>query len=124
MGGNSMQHNRFIKICAAAMLLCLTGCGAGRGDAVLIGKWRLAAGGDCPIDHLTFTRNSMTKHVVAIGVDPAYETVNAISYPAPEPGKAFVQGTSTGAGIQIYLVADHDHVSLADNDACRFERDV
>ena len=121
-----MHDHTVVKAVSIALLLGLCGCsagGGGSGDSVLIGKWRLASNADCPFDHLTFTRGSQTRHTIAIGIDAAYESVTAVSYPAPEPGKAYVQSSTLDHPTETYLVTDHDHIRMPDNEGCLFERE-
>ena len=121
-----MHDNTILKAGSIAILLSLCGCSAGgggdSGDSVLIGKWRLAANADCVFDHLAFTRKSQTRHTIAIGIDAAYDTTTDVSYPAPEPGKAFVQSATLDHPTDTYLVTDHDHIRM-DNEVCAFERE-
>ena len=106
------------------LALSLGGCGRPTGpEAALFGEWRLAPGADCPIDHLSFTPNSSTAHVIAIGPNAASQTTSATSYRWEDPNKAIVQGEGTGAGAMIYVMADHDHITSGDNQGCTYVRE-
>jgi hypothetical protein len=111
-----------LSAAATAFVVCLAACGNGNAASnPLMGKWKLASG-SCPIDGMSFSPKTYTEHIVAIGPYPAKEDTHAASYDWEAPNKAIVTGLGTGAGSEIMIMKDQDHMVPTDNDECTYVR--
>ena len=113
--------NRLLSGLALAALLAVR-TAAARTPDTLIGEWKLESPPTCPIEGYVFGPKTMTTHQRAIRPNPAKDYYNTVTYDWEDPNKAIVIGQGTGAGSEIYIMADHNHMWRANLDQCRFVR--